>query len=228
MVNWIVWNRTVLTFNCMWTKTILILNWIVWIRTVWLNWIAWNRTVHSRQMPFMRQLYVDTFTPSHLLTLAITLHSAEEAKCMKKKKKKKKQQRLIFKSVALKTTSTNGKEVKVLFQEIKHFINSATFDPCEKTFVPAAVIGYGSRQNDCHYQGLEKKYPKINSGYNYNLFWDTNKVIIKAKVKLTTLVKCDLKAPFSIATTLRCRGGRHFIPWIAPLYPWSVPYNPEC
>ena len=29
MLNWIVWNRTVLTFTCVWTKTILILNWIV-------------------------------------------------------------------------------------------------------------------------------------------------------------------------------------------------------
>ena len=39
-LNWIVWNRNVLTFNCVWTKTILILDWMVWIRTVWLNWIA--------------------------------------------------------------------------------------------------------------------------------------------------------------------------------------------
>ena len=35
ILNWIVWNITVLTFN--------ILNWIVWIRTIWLNYIAWNR-----------------------------------------------------------------------------------------------------------------------------------------------------------------------------------------
>ena len=34
MLNWITWNRTVLIFNYMWTKTILILNWIGWIRTV--------------------------------------------------------------------------------------------------------------------------------------------------------------------------------------------------
>ena len=27
------------------------------------------------------------------------------------------------------------------------------------------------------------------------------------------------KAPFSLATTLRCRGGHYFFPWIAPLYP---------
>ena len=35
------------------------------------------------------------------------------------------------------------------------------------------------------------------------------------------------KAPFSIATTPRCRGGRNSFSWIAPLYPWSLPYNAE-
>ena len=39
------------------------------------------------------------------------------------------------------------------------------------------------------------------------------------KVKLATIVEGDPKAPFSIATTPRCRGGRYFIPRIAPLYP---------
>ena len=47
------------------------------------------------------------------------------------------------------------------------------------------------------------------------------------KVKLTTLVEGDPKAPFSIATTLRCRGERNSIPWVAALYPWSIPYNAE-
>ena len=46
--------------------------------------------------------------------------------------------------------------------------------------------------------------------------------------KLATLVEGDLKAPFSIATIPRCRGGRYSFPWIALLYPWSVPYNAEC
>ena len=41
----------------------------------------------------------------------------------------------------------------------------------------------------------------------------------KVKVKLATIVEGDPKAPFSIATTPRCRGGRYSIPWIAPLYP---------
>ena len=39
------------------------------------------------------------------------------------------------------------------------------------------------------------------------------------RTKLVTVVEGDPKAPFSIATTPRCRGGRYSIPWIAPLYP---------
>ena len=34
---------------------------------------------------------------------------------------------------------------------------------------------------------------------------------------LATVVKGDQKAPFSIATTPKCRGGRNFFPRIAPL-----------
>ena len=48
------------------------------------------------------------------------------------------------------------------------------------------------------------------------------------KVKLVTVVEGEQKAPFSIATTLRSRGGRYSFPWIAPLYPWYVPYIVEC
>ena len=46
-----------------------------------------------------------------------------------------------------------------------------------------------------------------------------HKTQFKCKVKLATIVEGDPKAPFSIATTPRCRGGRYSIPWIAPLYP---------
>ena len=45
---------------------------------------------------------------------------------------------------------------------------------------------------------------------------------------MATLSEDDPKAPFSIATTPRCRGGFYSIPWIAPLYLWSLPYNAEC
>ena len=48
------------------------------------------------------------------------------------------------------------------------------------------------------------------------------------KVKLATKVEGNPKAPFSIASTPRCRGGCYCFPWIAPLYPWYVPYNAEC
>ena len=37
-------------------------------------------------------------------------------------------------------------------------------------------------------------------------------------VKLATIGEGDPKAPFSIATTPRCREGRHSFPWMAPLY----------
>ena len=42
---------------------------------------------------------------------------------------------------------------------------------------------------------------------------------IVSKVKLATIVEGNPKAPFSIATTPRCRGGRYSFPWIAQLYP---------
>ena len=35
---------------------------------------------------------------------------------------------------------------------------------------------------------------------------------------MAIVVEGDPKAPLSIATTLRCRGGRYFFPWIATLY----------
>ena len=47
------------------------------------------------------------------------------------------------------------------------------------------------------------------------------------KVKLATIVEGDQKALFSIAATLRCRGGCYSFPWIPPLYPWYIPYIAE-
>ena len=54
--------------------------------------------------------------------------------------------------------------------------------------------------------------------YTYT-YLHKNIPIYTYKVKLATIVEGDPKAPFSIATTPRCRGGRYSIPWIAPLYP---------
>ena len=45
---------------------------------------------------------------------------------------------------------------------------------------------------------------------------------------MVTIVKGKQKAPFSIATTPRCRGGCYSFPWIAPLHSWYVPYIAEC
>ena len=39
------------------------------------------------------------------------------------------------------------------------------------------------------------------------------------RVELATVVEGDPKAPFSIATTPRCRGGWYSVPMIASLYP---------
>ena len=47
-----------------------------------------------------------------------------------------------------------------------------------------------------------------------------------SKWKLTTIVKGDPKAPFF--DSYYTKGGRYSFPWIAPIYPWSVPYNAEC
>ena len=60
-----------------------------------------------------------------------------------------------------------------------------------------------------------RKTAKFKSVWNY--FWFE----VSCKVG-------DQKAPFSIATTPRCRGECYSFPWIAPLYPWYVPYIAEC
>ena len=57
---------------------------------------------------------------------------------------------------------------------------------------------------------------------------ETNISPVVTKVKLVTLVEVDQKAPFSIATTLKFRGGHYSFPWIAPLYPWYVLYIDVC
>ena len=46
--------------------------------------------------------------------------------------------------------------------------------------------------------------------------------------KLATIVEGDQKAPSSMATTPKYRGGRYSFPRIALLYSWYVPYIAEC
>ena len=49
-LNWIVWNRTLLTFNCV-DKNILRLSWIIWKK-----WIAWNRNIFDNETILMLNL----------------------------------------------------------------------------------------------------------------------------------------------------------------------------
>ena len=53
--------------------------------------------------------------------------------------------------------------------------------------------------------------------------WQKRKshVVLLLWNKLPTVVGGDPKAPFSIATTPRCRGGHYSLPWIGPLYSLS-------
>ena len=55
---------------------------------------------------------------------------------------------------------------------------------------------------------------------------NNNNILMNNK-KLATVVEGDQKAPFSIATIPRCRGGRTSFPWIAPLHPRYIPYIAE-
>ena len=58
--------------------------------------------------------------------------------------------------------------------------------------------------------------------YKQDLVLNKQQCLIRHQTKLILLiisVKGDPKAPFSIATTLRYRGGCHSISWIAPLFP---------
>ena len=53
-------------------------------------------------------------------------------------------------------------------------------------------------------------------------------IAFRYKVKLSPLLEGDPKAPFSIATTPKCRRGHYSFPWIVPLYPCYVLYIAEC
>ena len=53
-------------------------------------------------------------------------------------------------------------------------------------------------------------------------------VCVCVKIKLAIVVKIDMKAPFSIATTLKYRRGRDSFPWVTQLFPWYVPYSAKC
>ena len=102
------------------------------------------------------------------------------------------------------------------------------------TFLPSSTSGLaGDFALVCGFRAKTDRVSLTGDNTNGNecyLLYHTsgNFFFVISKVKLATIVEDDPKAPFSIATTPRCRGGRYSIPRIAPLYPWTVPYNAEC
>ena len=97
--------------------------------------------------------------------------------------------------------------------------------------IPQSSSITGASLSDCVMSlpacSLGESYPSAEMQSEYSTApadW-ANKVSI---VKLVTLVEDYSKAPFSIATTPRCKGGRYSFPWIALLYPSSLSYNAEC
>ena len=103
-------------------------------------------------------------------------------------------------------------------------------------------------ETDCHQVLLtqSKCYPNLEiyilsiTNIEHSLFMNVANYIINIVcglqfyiyiyiyIKLATVVEGDPNAPFSIAITLRCRGVCYYFPWIAFLYPWSIPYSVKC
>ena len=65
--------------------------------------------------------------------------------------------------------------------------------------------------------GGELIFRQINIHIFGYIFLLQSLVINDTKVNWLTIVKGALRTPFSIATTLRCRGRHHFFNWITPL-----------
>ena len=61
--------------------------------------------------------------------------------------------------------------------------------------------------------------------YVVNMHFIPKIFLILSKLKLATVVEGDPKASFSITTITRCREGCYSFPWIATLYPWSIPLS---
>ena len=68
---------------------------------------------------------------------------------------------------------------------------------------------------------------RIYSICNHYIYIYIYMCVCVCKVKLATVVEVDPKAPFSIATIAKCMRECYSLPWIAPFYPWYVPYNAE-
>ena len=78
-LNWNVYDRIVLTFNCVWTISVFLLNWISWIRTAWLIWIAWNRIVFHNQTVY----WITWNTTEYLHKMDLALNNKQRLICHK-------------------------------------------------------------------------------------------------------------------------------------------------
>ena len=116
-----------------------------------------------------------------------------------------------------------------------YFLNGkSTYQP-----FPLFVFFWGELYADClrtnklcwvHCFGKSRITSYDLSSFSKNVIGISVKSNCKSKkAKLATAVEVGgQKAPFSIATTPRCREGRYSFLWIASLYPWYVPYIAEC
>ena len=59
-----------------------------------------------------------------------------------------------------------------------------------------------------------QSYPRRRGGVVVFITVYISRSMFISKVKLATVVEGDPKAPFSVATTPRCRGGRYSFPWM--------------
>ena len=94
----------------------------------------------------------------------------------------------------------------------------------EKGVAPFRILWYCSYWKRSLRVALENRRPTFLSKFlSYSL--DLQLIIV---VKLVTFCRGWLAAFFSLATIPRSKGGRYSVPWIAPVFPWSLPYNCEC
>ena len=89
-----------------------------------------------------------------------------------------------------------------------------------------ALIGKYAKNNFCSYNSSNRNSEYLAGFFlghrlvciNYTFRKKEVKTMGLSKVKLASVVVGNQKAPFSIATTSRCRGQRNSFPMIAPFY----------
>ena len=128
-------------------------------------------------------------------------------------------------------TKARNEKSCILLNEMKNFIwNSLKVIGCSTYLLSLFIKLSWSINTTSYVSPKEKLDDNDNNTFKKFVikFFNVKLALPKRVVKLATVVEGDQKAPFSIATTPQCRGGRYSFPWIAPSYPWYVPYIAEC